>query len=204
MPVLIAIAGGTGSGKTSFARSIVQRIGVDNAVVLSQDAYYVDPSHLPFEERTKINYDHPDSYETSLLLEHLDALKSGRSVPRLAYDYVEHARSDTGELIESAPVILLEGIMVLVDKTLRERFDMKLFIDTDADVRILRRLARDMKDRGRTLESVTKQYLESVRPMHLQFTEPSKRYADLIVPEGAHNEVALELVVARIRELLSA
>lgn len=204
MSVLIGIAGGTGSGKTSFARSIVRRIGADNAVLLSQDAYYVDPSNLPFEERTKINYDHPDSYETSLLLEHLDALKAGRSIPRLAYDYVEHVRVDTGELIESAPLILLEGIMVLADATLRERFDMKLFIDTDADVRILRRLARDMRDRGRTLESVTKQYLDSVRPMHLQFTEPSKRYADLIVPEGAHNDVALDLVVARIQELLSA
>ncbi len=177
---------------------------MDNAILLSQDAYYVDPSHLPFEERTRINYDHPDSYETSLLLEHLDALKAGRSVPRLAYDYVAHARVDTGELIESAPVILLEGIMVLAEKTLRARFDMKLFVDTDADVRILRRLARDIKDRGRTLESVTKQYLESVRPMHLQFTEPSKRYADLIVPEGAHNDVALDLVVARIQELLSS
>ncbi len=203
MSVLIGIAGGTGSGKTSFARSIVRRIGADNAVLLSQDAYYVDPSNLPFEERTKINYDHPDSYETSLLLEHLDALKAGRSIPRLAYDYVEHVRVDTGELIESAPLILLEGIMVLADATLRERFDMKLFIDTDADVRILRRLARDLRDRGRTLESVTKQYLDSVRPMHLQFTEPSKRYADLIVPEGAHNDVALDLVVARIQELLS-
>ena len=187
-----------------MARSIVHRIGEDNAILLSQDAYYFDPSHLPFEERTKINYDHPDSYETSLLLEHLDTLKAGQSVPRLAYDYVEHARVDTGELIESADVILLEGIMVLAEEALRERFDMKLFIDTDADVRILRRLARDMSDRGRTLESVTEQYLESVRPMHLQFTEPSKKYADLIVPEGAGNEVALDLVVARIRELLSS
>ena len=204
MPVLIGLAGGTGSGKTSFARSIVRRIGADNAVLLSQDAYYVDPSNLPFEERTKINYDHPDSYETSLLLEHLDALKAGRSIPRLAYDYVEHVRVDTGERIESAPLILLEGIMVLADETLRECFDMKLFIDTDADVRILRRLARDMRERGRTLESVTRQYLDSVRPMHLQFTEPSKRYADLIVPEGAHNDVALDLVVARIQELLSS
>ena len=184
MPVLIGLAGGTGSGKTSFARSIVRRIGKKKAILLSQDAYYVDPSHLPFEERTKINYDHPDSYETNLLLEHLDALKAGQSVPRFTYDYVEHARVDTGKAIEPTPVILLEGIMVLAEESLRDRFDMKLFIDTDADVRILRRLARDMRDRGRTLESVTKQYLESVRPMHLQFTEPSKRYADLIVPEG--------------------
>ena len=204
MPVLIGLAGGTGSGKTSFARSIVRRIGKKKAILLSQDAYYFDPSHLPFEERTKINYDHPDSYETSLLLEHLDALKAGQSVPRFTYDYVEHARVDTGKAIKPTPVILLEGIMVLAEEPLRDRFDMKLFIDTDADVRILRRLARDMRDRGRTLESVTKQYLESVRPMHLQFTEPSKRYADLIIPEGAHNDVALDLVVARIQELLSS
>ena len=179
-------------------------MGADKAILLSQDAYYFDPSHLPFEERTKINYDHPDAYETSLLIEHLDALKSGQSVPRLAYDYVEHARVDTGELIESRSVVLLEGIMVLAEEALRERFDMKLYIDTDADVRILRRLARDLSDRGRTLESVTEQYLESVRPMHLQFTEPSKRYADLIIPGGAENDVALDVVVARIRELLTA
>lgn len=201
-PVLIGIAGGTGSGKTSFARSILRRIGEDQALLLSQDAYYVDPSHLPFEERAKINYDHPDAYETSLLLEHVDALKAGKSVPKLAYDYVEHVRVETGDTIEPSPVVVLEGIMALVEPELRERFDMKLFIDTDPDVRILRRLARDVRERGRTIESVTKQYLESVRPMHLEFTEPSKRYADLIIPEGAHNNVALDLVVARIQELL--
>ena len=203
-PVLIGIAGGTGSGKTSFARSILRKIGDDKALLISQDAYYVDPSHLPFEERAKINYDHPNAYETSLLLDHLVALKAGRTIPKLAYDYVEHARVDTGDAIEPTPVVVLEGIMVLVEAELRERFDMKLFIDTDPDVRILRRLARDVRDRGRTIESVTKQYLESVRPMHLEFTEPSKRYADLIIPEGAHNDVALDLVVARIQELLNS
>ena len=200
--IVIGLAGGTGSGKTSFAEALAERVGRENTVLLSQDAYYRDPSHLPFEEREKINYDHPDAYETELLLEHLDALKSGRAVPRLAYDYVEHARVRTGERIEPRPVILLEGIMVLAEPRLRERFDIKLFIDTDADVRILRRLARDMHDRGRSLESVTAQYLESVRPMHLQFTEPSKRYADLVIPEGAENAVALDLVVARVVELL--
>lgn len=204
MSVLIGLAGGTSSGKTSFARAVVERIGPVNAVLLSQDAYYVDPSHLPFEERGKINYDHPDSYETSLLLEHLDLLKAGKSVPRFVYDYVEHARVDTGERIEPSPVILLEGIMVLAVEALRERFDIKLFIDTDADVRLLRRLSRDIRDRGRTLESVTRQYLASVRPMHLEFTDPSKRYADLIIPEGAHNNVALDLVIARIQELLNS
>jgi uridine kinase len=202
MSILIGIAGGTSSGKTSFARAIVERIGEGNVVLLSQDAYYVDPSHLPFEERTTINYDHPDAYETRLLLQHLDELKAGRSVPRFAYDYVEHARVDTGELINPTPVILLEGIMVLADEKLRERFDIKLFVDTDADVRLLRRLSRDIRDRGRTLESVSRQYLESVRPMHLQFTDPSKRHADLIVPKGAHNRIALDLVIARIQELL--
>ncbi len=202
-PILIGLAGGTSSGKTSFAQAIVKQIGAGNAVLLSQDAYYVDPSHLPFEERAKINYDHPDSYETSLLIEHLDHLKAGQSVPQFVYDYVEHARVDTGELIQPTPVILLEGIMVLAVKQLRERFDIKLFIDTDADVRLLRRLSRDIRDRGRTLESVTRQYLESVRPMHLEFTDPSKRYADLVIPEGAHNNVALDLVVARIQELLN-
>ena len=170
-------------------------------MVLSHDAYYVDPSPLPFEERAKINYDHPDAYETELLVEHLDALKTGKAVSRLAYDYVAHARVVTGENVEPRPVVLVEGIMVLVDARLRERFDIKLFIDTDADIRILRRLARDVQDRGRTIESVTRQYLESVRPMHVDFTEPSKRYADLIVPKGAQNEVALDFVTARIAEL---
>ncbi len=201
-PVVIAIAGGTSSGKTSFAKEIANRMGPDKVVVLSQDAYYVDPSPLPFEERAKINYDHPDAYETELLVEHLDALKAGKAVSRLAYDYVAHARVVTGENVEPRPVVLVEGIMVLVDARLRERFDIKLFIDTDADIRILRRLARDVQNRGRTIESVTKQYLESVRPMHVDFTEPSKRYADLIVPKGARNIVALDFVAARITELI--
>ena len=178
-------------------------MGPDKVVVLSQDAYYADPSPLPLEERAKINYDHPDAYETELLVEHLDALKAGQAVSRLAYDYVEHVRVVTGDNVEPRPVILVEGIMVLVDARLRDRFDVKLFIDTDADIRILRRLARDVQDRGRTIESVTNQYLESVRPMHLDFTEPSKRYADLIVPRGARNEVALDFVTARLAELTS-
>ena len=200
-PIVIGIAGGTSCGKTSFAKEIADRMGPDKIALLSQDAYYVDPSPLPFEERAKINYDHPDAYETELLLEHLDALRRGQAVAELAYDYVEHARVVTGRQVEPRPIILLEGIMVLVSQALRERFDIKLFIDTDADVRILRRLSRDVEARGRTIESVTKQYLESVRPMHLEFTEPSKRYADLVIPRGARNDVALDLVMARIAEL---
>ena len=202
-PVVIAIAGGTSSGKTSFAKAVVAKIGSEHALLLSQDAYYRDPSHLPFEERAQINYDHPNAYETPLLIEHLDELRAGRAIPKLGYDYVEHARVVTGKTHEPKRIVILEGIMTLEDQELRKRFDIKLFVDTDADVRILRRLGRDIRDRGRTIESVTEQYLASVRPMHLEFTEPSKRYADLIIPEGARNQVALELVVARIRELLT-
>jgi uridine kinase len=200
-PIIIALAGGTGSGKTSFARLIAERVGEEKTLLLSQDAYYYDPSHLPFEERAKINYDHPDAYETELLLDHLDALKRGEPIPRLSYDYVRHARVTLDEPIEPRPIVLLEGILVLESASLRQRFDIKLYIDTDADVRVLRRLRRDMLERGRSLESVTEQYLSSVRPMHLEFIVPSKRYADLIIPEGAENQVALDIVVARIQEL---
>lgn len=199
--LFIGIAGGTSSGKTSLAEAIRARLGDRRAVLISHDAYYVDPSELPFEERTRINYDHPDSYETSLLIEHLEALGSARSVPRLAYDYVEHARVDTGERIEPRPIILIEGNLVLALPTLRSRFDVKIYVDADADVRVLRRIARDIRDRGRTLESVTAQYLESVRPMHLEFMGPSRRHADLVVPEGAHNETAVNLLIAGIQAM---
>ncbi len=200
--VLIGIAGGTGSGKTSFARAIAEHVGPENALLISQDAYYHDPSDLPMEERARVNYDHPDAFDTELLLEYLDELKAGRAVPRLTYDYARHVRVHTGEQLEPRKVMILEGILVLVEERLRDRLDVKIYIDTDADVRLLRQLSRDILDRGRTLETVTKQYLELVRPMHLEFTEPSKRYAHLIVPEGAENKVALDLVVARIQEFL--
>lgn len=202
--VAIGVAGGTGSGKTSFARAIADRVGPRQVLLLSQDAYYHDPSKLPFEERVRINYDHPDAFDTDLLVEHLDALKNGRGVPKLAYDYVRHQRVTSEASLGPRPVVILEGILVLEDERVRERLDIKLFIDTDADVRLLRRLKRDIRQRGRTLETVTKQYLDSVRPMHLAFVEPSKRHADLIVPEGAQNRVARELVVTRLRALLEA
>lgn len=201
-PVLIGVAGGTGSGKTSFANTIAARIGPDRALLLSQDAYYFDPSELDLEQRAKINYDHPSAYDTKLLLEHLDMLKQGLSIPRLSYDYAKFARVTSTERLEAKPLVMLEGILVLEDPQIRDRLDIKIFIDTDADVRILRRLKRDVLERGRTFESVTKQYLESVRPMHLEFIEPSKRYANLIVPEGGENQVALDLVIARIQEFL--
>lgn len=201
-PVIVGIAGGTSSGKTSFARALATRVGEEQALLLSQDAYYRDPSHLPFEERTKINYDHPDAYETELLLEHLQALERGEAIDELAYDYAEHARVTTGERLEPRPVVLIEGNLVLAIDELRRELDLKLYIDAASDIRLLRRIARDTRDRGRTLESVSQQYLETVRPMHIAFTEPSRAFADLVIPEGAHNRVALDLVVARLRELL--
>jgi len=200
-PLFIGIAGGTSCGKTSIAKAIRERIGEERTLVLSHDAYYYDPSTLPFEERTRINYDHPDAYETELLLEHLDGLSTGQAVPRLSYDYVEHVRVDDGSRIEPRPVVIVEGNLVLAIESLRNRFGLKLYVDTDADVRVLRRIARDIEDRGRTLESVTRQYLESVRPMHLEFMEPSRRHADVVIPHGAHNEIALGLIIAGIREL---
>ena len=200
--IAIGVAGGTASGKTSFARAVASKVGSEKVAILSQDAYYHDPSHLPFEERTRINYDHPRAYDTELLTSHLDALKRGETVPKLGYDFVAHARVVLDGRVEPRPIMLLEGILILEDQRLRDRLDIKIFIDTDPDVRLLRRLQRDIEERGRTLESVTRQYLQTVRPMHLEFTEPSKRYADLIVPQGAQNEVALDLVTARVLELL--
>lgn len=204
MSVLVGIAGGTGSGKTSFAQKILDRIGPDHCLIVAQDAYYKDGSALDSSAQAAINYDHPDAFDTSLLVEDLRDLKAGRPVPFLTYDHASYSRKVLPDPITPRPVVILEGILVLVEEPLRRLMDIKLFIDTDADVRILRRLQRDLRERGRTFESVERQYLRSVRPMHLEFVEPSKRYADLIVPEGAENEVALEAVVARIHAMLRA
>jgi uridine kinase len=202
MSVLVGIAGGTGSGKTSFAQKIQDRIGPDLCLNLNQDSYYKDGSGLTAEAQAAINYDHPDAFDTSLLVQDLRDLKAGRPVPFLTYDHATYSRKVLTDPLTPRPVILLEGILVLVEEPLRRLMDIKLFIDTDSDVRILRRLQRDIKERGRSFESVKKQYLDWVRPMHLEFVEPSKRYADLIIPEGAENAVALEAVVARIRAML--
>ncbi len=202
MSILIGVAGGTGSGKTSFAARLLERIGASRCVTIAQDAYYKDGTALTPEQRLAINYDHPDAFDTSLLVQDLRDLKAGRPVPHLTYDHAAYSRCVLPDPLSPRPVILLEGILILAEEPLRRIMDIKLFIDTDADVRILRRLARDLKERGRTFESVEKQYLTSVRPMHLEFVEPSKRYADLIVPEGARNEVALEAVVARVAAML--
>jgi uridine kinase len=203
MTVLVGIAGGTGSGKTSLAVKVVERVGADRCLLIAQDAYYKDGSTLSPAAQAAINYDHPDAFDTSLLVQDLRDLKSGRPVPCLTYDHASYARRVLPDALTPKPVVLLEGILVLAEEPLRRLMDIKLFIDTDSDVRILRRLQRDIRERGRSFDSVQRQYLDSVRPMHLEFVEPSKRYADLIIPEGAENEVALEAVVARIRAILA-
>lgn len=202
MAVLIGIAGGSGSGKTSFAEKLRSRLGPERCVTIAQDSYYKDGSNLDGPARAAINYDHPDAFDTTLLIQDLRDLKAGRPVPCLSYDHASYARKVLPDPIAPKPVILLEGILILAEEPLRRLMDIRLFIDTDPDVRILRRLRRDIKERGRSFDSVEGQYLGSVRPMHLEFVEPSKRYADLIVPEGAQNEVALEAVLARARASL--
>ena len=204
MSVLIGVAGGTGSGKTSFANRLLERLREERCVTVAQDAYYKDGSTLDPAARAAINYDHPDAFDTSLLIQDLRDLKAGRPVPHLTYDHATYSRRVLPDALTPRPVVILEGILILAEEPLRRLMDIKLFIDTDSDVRILRRLRRDLKERGRSFESVERQYLSSVRPMHLEFVEPSKRYADLIVPEGAENEVALEAVVARVDAMLRA
>jgi uridine kinase len=200
--ILIGVAGGTGSGKTTVTRALRDRFGAGELTLIEQDFYYKPHDHLPLEARARINWDHPEAFDSDLLIEHVTRLVRGEPVAKPLYDFVSHARR--AETIEVRPshVIILEGILVLENPRLRDLMDIKIFVDTDADVRILRRLKRDLEERGRTLESVISQYLSTVRPMHLQFVEPSKRYADIIIPEGGHNRVALEMLVAKVEWLL--
>ena len=200
--ILIGIAGGTGSGKTTIADKIVEEIGTDNVAIIALDAYYRDRNNLPLEEREKINYDHPSSFDITLLITHLQKLRAGKDVPKLSYDYITHTRKIMPGKVPSKPVTILEGIMVLENEDLRDMLDIKLYVDTDPDVRLIRRLRRDILERGRTLENVIRQYLGSVRPMHLEFVEPSKRHADVIIPEGGWNKVAIDMVVSKIKTLL--
>ena len=201
-PLIIGIAGGSGSGKTTVARVILERVGREHIAYLPHDAYYKDNSHLPFEERVKINYDHPDSLETSLLVSHLKTLRSGKAIERPVYDFTTHTRTSETVTVQSQPIIMVEGILIFTEAALRDMYDVKIFVDTDADIRFIRRLLRDINERGRTMEAVVEQYLHTVRPMHLEFVEPSKRYADVIIPEGGLNTVALDMVVARVEALL--
>ncbi|MDQ6803233.1 MAG: uridine kinase [Acidobacteriota bacterium] len=202
-PVIIGIAGGTGSGKTTVAQAIYDRVGSDRIEWISHDSYYRNFDALSTEERHRINFDHPDSLETELLIRHLDVLAKGSSVDVPKYDFAVHARSQATQRVEPRRVIIVEGILVLAEAELRRRIDIKLFVDTPADIRFMRRLLRDIQTRGRTLESVVQQYLTTVRPMHEEFVEPSKRYADLIIPEGGENQVALDAIISRVEHLLS-
>jgi uridine kinase len=201
-PIIIGVAGGTGSGKTTVAFAILEKVGWNRIALIQHDSYYYDASNLPFEERARLNFDHPDALETPLLVEHLKLLRAGQPVQIPTYDFRRHTRLAETRLVNPEPVILVEGILIFAEPALRELFDVKIFVDADADIRFMRRLERDMKDRGRSLDSVIEQYMTTVRPMHLEFVEPSKRYAHVIIPEGGHNTVALDMVVARVQALL--
>jgi uridine kinase len=201
-PVTIAVAGGTGSGKTTVSNQILDRVGSKHIAYLPHDAYYRELDHLPPEERARINFDHPDSLDTPLIIEHVKKLQQGHSVEIPVYDFTRHMRQDYTTHVDPQPIILVEGILIFAESELRQLFDIKIFVDTDADIRFIRRLRRDIDERGRTAESVIEQYLSTVRPMHLKFVEPSKRYADVIVPEGGFNWVAIDMIADRIRSML--
>jgi len=202
-PVLIGIAGGTGSGKTTVANGILERAGAENIAFLPHDAYYRDLGDLPSPQRELMNFDHPDALETTLLIKHLKALRNLKPVEIPIYDFTTHSRTSLTKLVEPKPVILVDGILIFAEPDLKELFDVKIFVDTPADVRFIRRLQRDIAERGRTVESVIHQYQTTVRPMHEEFVEPSKRHADVIIPEGGWNTVAMDMVVTRIEALLS-
>ena len=201
-PIVFGVAGGTASGKTTVARAILEAVGAERISYLPHDAYYKDSPHLSLEERSHQNYDHPNSLETKLLIKHIKQLLEGQSANVPVYDFTEHRRTEETVLIEPCPIILVDGILIFTKRKLRDLMNIKIFVDTDADVRFIRRLQRDMRERGRSLDSVVEQYMDTVRPMHLKFVEPSKRFADVIIPNGGLNRVAMEMVVSRLRELL--
>ncbi len=203
-PVIIGVAGGTASGKTTVSDAILDRVGRQHIIYLQHDSYYRDLSFLPLKERTELNFDHPDALETELLVSHLRQLQAGEPVEVPIYDFATYRRSEETRRMEPRRVILLEGLLIFVDQDLREMMDVKLYVDTDADLRFIRRLQRDIQDRGRTMESVIHQYLTTVRPMHLEFVEPSKRYADIIIPSGGFNTTAIDVIVARVERLLGS
>ena len=201
-PLIIGISGGSGPGKTSVTQAISEVFKDHSVVVIEQDYYYKDQSHLAFEERLNTNYDHPFAFDNDLLIQHVNDLLNDKAIEKPIYDYAQHTRSSETVLIQPKDVIILEGILVLEDERLRNLMDIKLFVDTDSDLRIIRRILRDIHERGRTVESVVEQYLTVVRPMHNQFIEPTKRYADVIIPEGGQNEVAIDLMVTKIKTIL--
>jgi uridine kinase len=204
VPIVIGIAGGSGSGKTTVANVILRRVGADRIAYLPHDAYYRELNHLPYARRVEVNFDHPDSLESELMTQHIIQLKAWQPIDLPVYDFTTHSRTSQTIRVEPQRVILVEGILIFAEKELRELFDVKIFVDTDPDIRLIRRLQRDITERGRTTDTVINQYLRTVRPMHLEFVEPSKRYADVIIPEGGFNEVAMGMVTTRIEALLSS
>ena len=202
MSVVIGIAGGSGSGKTTVQRRVMERFGTRRIALLDHDAYYHDLAHLAPEQRARFNFDHPDALETDLLVDHLDRLLAGQAIEKPTYSFETHRRLAETETVEPRPVILVDGILVLAEPALRVRMDVKLYVDAAPDVRLMRRIERDLHERGRSVESVLDQYRRTVRPMHLEFVEPSKRHADVIIPRGGRNEVAIDMVLARVQSLL--
>ena len=201
--MILGISGGTGSGKTTVAQTIIRSVGASNVVYLPQDSYYRNLGDMPIDLRHKVNFDHPDAFDTALLVNHLEALRAGECIEQPIYDYRTHSRKIEVVHVEPRPVIIIEGLLVLVNPQLRRLMDLKIFVDADADIRFIRRLDRDVHERGRSVESIISQYMTTVRPMHLQFVEPSKRYADVIIPGGGFNEVGIDLVTGKIRSILA-
>ncbi|MBI3404966.1 MAG: uridine kinase [Acidobacteria bacterium] len=200
--LVVGICGGTGSGKTTISTRIIHALSKDNVQILEQDHYYKDISQMACKEHAKINFDHPDALDTPLMIAHVQALRAGQAIERPVYDFTTDRRKPETVQLDPRPALLIEGILLFENAALRELMDIKIFVDTDADIRFIRRLGRDLRERGRTVESVVQQYTATVRPMHIEFVEPSKRFADVIIPEGGHNEVGIDLVIQKIRSLV--
>lgn len=201
-PIIIGVTGGSGSGKTSVSHAMCDSLAGHSILMVEEDSYYKNQDHLPMEERVKTNYDHPDAFDTDLLIEQLNDLLNWKSIKKPVYDYVAHTRSKEVVEVEPTEVIILEGILVLNDPRVRDLLDIKIFVDTDDDIRLLRRIQRDMEERGRSLDSIITQYISTVKPMYHQFIEPTKRYADIIIPEGGQNQVAIDIMVTKVRDIL--
>lgn len=202
-PIFIGITGGSGSGKTTIVNKIFSEVPQKSITMIEQDSYYKDQSNLTYEERCKTNYDHPFAFDNDLLIEHIDKLKRGQAINKPLYDYEIHNRKKETIIVKPKEIIIVEGILIFYDERLRDKLDIKIFVDTDSDIRLMRRIIRDINDRGRTLESVLAQYINTVRPAHEQFIEPTKKYADIIIPEGGHNLVAIDIMVTKIKSLIN-